>query len=112
MAEVQDCVENVRNAGLANGKPAILVILYKQPGANVISAVDAVKEALPQLKASIAKDIDITVANDRSVSIRDSLHDVEVTLLISIILVILVVFVFLRQFRGPRSSRPWRCRSR
>ena len=100
VGEVQDSVENLRNAGLANGKPAILVILYKQPGANIISAVDAVKEALPQLKASIAKDIDITVANDRSVSIRGSLHDVEVTLLISVALVILVVFAFLGNARA------------
>ena len=100
MGEVQDSVENLRNAGLANGKPAILVILYKQPGANIISTVDAVKEALPQLKASIAKDIDITVANDRSVSIRGSLHDVEMTLLISVALVILVVFAFLGNARA------------
>ena len=100
VGEVQDSVENLRNAGLANGKPAILVILYKQPGANIISAVDAVKEALPQLKASIAKDIDITVANDRSVSIRGSLHDVEITLLISVALVILVVFAFLGNARA------------
>jgi multidrug efflux pump len=100
VGEVQDSVENLRNAGLANGKPAILVILYKQPGANIISTVDAVKAALPELKASIAKDIDITVANDRSVSIRGSLHDVEVTLLISVALVILVVFAFLGNARA------------
>jgi len=100
VGEVLDSVENLRNAGLANGKPATLVILYKQPGANIISAVDAVKEALPQLKASVAKDIDITVANDRSVSIRGSLHDVEVTLLISVALVILVVFAFLGNARA------------
>ncbi|MFI5017915.1 MAG: efflux RND transporter permease subunit [Dongiales bacterium] len=100
VGEVQDSVENLRNAGLANGKPAILVILYKQPGANIISAVDAVKEALPELTASIAKDIDITVANDRSVSIRGSLHDVEITLLISVALVILVVFAFLGNARA------------
>jgi len=100
VATVDDSVENLRNAGLANGKPSVLVILFKQPGANIITAVDAVKAALPQLKASVAKDIDITVANDRSVSIRGSLHDVELTLLISIVLVILVVFAFLRHARA------------
>jgi multidrug efflux pump len=99
-AEVVDSVENLRNAGLANGKPSVLVILYKQPGANIITAVDAVKAALPQLKISVAKDIDVTVANDRSVSIRNSLHDVELTLLISVALVILVVFAFLRNARA------------
>jgi multidrug efflux pump len=97
---VADSVENLRNAGLANGKPAVLVILFKQPSANIIQAVDAVRAALPQLKASVARDIDIAVANDRSTSIRASLHDVELTLLISIALVILVVFAFLRNIRA------------
>jgi multidrug efflux pump len=100
VAEVNDSVENLRNAGVANGKPSVLIILFKQPGANIIAAVDAVKAALPQLKASVAKDIDITVANDRSTSIRNSLHDVELTLLISVVLVILVVFAFLRHARA------------
>ena len=100
MADVQDSVENLRNAGLANGKSAVLVILYRQPGANIIATVDRVKELLPQLQASIPGDIDITVAADRSTTIRASLHDVERALLISTGLVILVVFVVLRDARA------------
>ncbi len=100
VGEVLDSVENVRNAGLANGKPSVLVILYAQPGANIIATIDRVRAALPQLEASVGKDIAITVANDRSVTIRASLGDVERTLLISTGLVILVVFAFLRNFRA------------
>jgi multidrug efflux pump len=100
VGEVIDSVENVRNAGLANGKPAVLVILYRQPGANIIDTVDQVKESLPQLKASISSDIDMTVTLDRSTTIRSSLHDVETSLMISVCLVILVVFLFLRSGRA------------
>src|SRR5690348_5788449 len=100
VGEVIDSVENVRNAGIANGKPSVLVILFSQPGANIIATIDRVREALPQLEASLGKDIAITVANDRSVTIRASLNDVERTLLISVGLVILVVFAFLRDFRA------------
>ncbi|MEA2782761.1 MAG: multidrug efflux pump [Rhodospirillaceae bacterium] len=100
VADVEDSVENVRNAGLVNGRPAVLVIVYRQPGANIIDAVDRVRALLPQLKASIPRDIDITVANDRSTTIRASLQDVEWTLLISIVLVTLVVFAFLRSARA------------
>jgi multidrug efflux pump len=100
VGEVVDSVENLRNAGIANGKPSVLVILYSQPGANIIATIDRVRAALPQLEASLGKDIVITVANDRSVTIRASLSDVERTLLISVGLVILVVFAFLRNFRA------------
>ncbi len=100
VAEVVDSVENLRNAGLANGKPAVLVILNRQPNANIIDAVDRVKALVPELQASIPSAIDVTVANDRSTTIRASLHDVERTLVISIILVILVVFAFLRSWRA------------
>ncbi len=100
VGEVVDSVEDLRNAGLANGQPSVLVILFKQPSANIIQAVDGVKAALPQLKASISSAIDIAVANDRSTTIRASLHDVELTLLISVSLVILVVFAFLRSARA------------
>jgi multidrug efflux pump len=93
-------VENLRNAGLANGKPAVLIILYRQPGANIISTVDAVKALLPQLKASISPAIDVTLAVDRSTTIRTSLRDVERTLVLAVLLVILVVFAFLRNFRA------------
>ena len=100
VGEVSDGVENLRNAGLANGKPAVLIILYRQPGANIISTVDAVKALLPQLRASISPAIDVTLAVDRSITIRTSLHDVERTLILAVLLVILVVFAFLRNFRA------------
>jgi multidrug efflux pump len=100
VAQVQDSVENIRNLGLANGEPAVLVILYRQPGANIIDTVDRVTALIPTLKASIPTDIDMKVANDRTVTIRASLHDVEWTLVRSIVLVILVVFMFLRNWRS------------
>ena len=100
IAEVADSVENLRNAGLANGKPSVLLILYRQPGANIIDTVDRVLALLPQLKASIPSDIDITLAADRTTDIRASLHDVESTLVISVFLVIMVVFLFLRDGRS------------
>jgi multidrug efflux pump len=100
VGEVIDSVENLRNAGLANGKPSVLVILYRQPGANIIDAVDRVRSLLPDLQASISPAIDITVAVDRSTTIRASLSDVERTLMIAIGLVILVVFAFLRSPRA------------
>src|SRR5436190_1053829 len=95
VATVEEGPENIRNAGLANGKPAVLVILYRQPGGNIIDTVDRVEAVLPQLRASLASDIDLAVAMDRTTTIRSSLHDVERTLLMSIGLVILVVFIFL-----------------
>jgi multidrug efflux pump len=100
IATVSDSVENLRNQGLANGKPAVLVILYRQPNANIIDTVDRVIADLPLLHASIPSGIDIDVALDRTTTIRASLHDVETALIISIILVILVVFVFLRNPRA------------
>ena len=100
VGEVLDSVENVRNLGLANGQPAVLVILYRQPGANIIDTVDRVKALIPSLKASIPTDIDMRVAMDRTVTIRASLRAVETTLLMAIALVILVVFLFLRNGRA------------
>jgi multidrug efflux pump len=100
IANVTDSVENLRNQGLANGKPSVLVILYRQPNANIIETVDRVRAALPQLHASIPAGIDITMAMDRTTTIRASLHDVETTLVIAICLVILVVFAFLRSARA------------
>ncbi len=100
VGEVIDSVENLRNAGLANGKPAVLVTLYRSPNANIIDTVDRVKAMLPNLKASISPAIDIALANDRSTTIRASLHEVETTLMIAIGLVILVVFAFLRDARS------------
>jgi multidrug efflux pump len=100
IGDVVDSVENLRNAGLANGKPAVLVILYRQPAANIIDAVDRVRALLPELQASISPAIDIAVAVDRSTTIRASLHDVERTLILAVILVVLVVFAFLRNLRA------------
>ncbi len=100
VGDVRDSVENLRNQGLANGKPAVLVFLYKQPGANIIDTVDRVKAILPQLEASIPSAINADVTLDRTVTIRTSLHDVERTLIIAILLVVLVVFAFLRNLRA------------
>ena len=100
VGEVTDGQENIRNAGLANGKPAILIILYRQPGANIISTVDAVKALMPMLRASVSPAIDIGLAVDRSTTIRTSLHDVERTLVLAVLLVIIVVFAFLRNLRA------------
>lgn len=100
VADVQDSVENLRNEGIANGSPAVLVIVFRQPGANIIDAVDAVKDALPQLEAAMPSDINVTIANDRSTTIRASLQDTESTLVIAVILVTLVVYAFLRNIRA------------
>src|SRR5271154_1529555 len=100
IGEVTDGVENLRNAGLANGKPAVLIILYRQPGANIISTVDLVKSQMPQLRASISPAIDIALGVDRSTTIRTSLRDVERTLVLAVLLVIVVVFAFLRNLRA------------
>jgi multidrug efflux pump len=100
VAQVLDSVENVRNLGLANGNPAVVVVLFKAPGANIIETVDAVKKLLPALRASLPTDIDISVAMDRTTTIRASLRAVENTLAIAVALVILVVFVFLRDGRA------------
>jgi multidrug efflux pump len=96
IAEVEDSVEDLRGGGLANGKRAVLIIVFRQPGANIIDTVDRVRDLLPQLRASISPAINLDVINDRTTTIRASVHDVEITLMISIALVILVVFVFLR----------------
>src|ERR1700758_2700027 len=100
VGEVTDSVENLRNAGLANGKPAVLIILYRQPGANIISTVDLVKALMPLLRASVSPAIDMDVAVDRSTTIRTSLRDVERTLILAVLLVIVVVFAFLRNLRA------------
>ena len=96
VAEVTDAVEDVRNLGLSNGEPSVILAVFRQPGANMIETVDRIKAILPQLRASISPSLHLNVAIDRTTTIRASIHDVEVSLLISITLVILVVFVFLR----------------
>jgi multidrug efflux pump len=100
VAEVVDSVEDLRNAGLVNGKPGVAVVLSRQPGANIIQAVDNVRAELPRLIASLPGDVDLTVAVDRSKTIRQSLKDTETTLVVAVLLVILVVFAFLRSVRA------------
>jgi multidrug efflux pump len=96
LGEVSDSVEDLRAAGLANGKPAVLLVVFRQPGANIIDTVDRVYALLPRLQASIPPAIHLGVAVDRTTTIRASIHDVEWTLMASVGLVIMVVFLFLR----------------
>jgi multidrug efflux pump len=100
VGDVVDSVEDLRNAGYANGKPSVLVIIFRQPGANIIETVDRIRAVLPQIHAAIPAAIDLKVAMDQTQTIRASVHDVERTLLISIGLVVLVVFVFLKSARS------------
>jgi multidrug efflux pump len=100
VAQVEDSVQDVRNAGLHNSRPAVMLILNRQPGANIIETVDEVKALLPQLRASIPAAISLEVVMDRTPTIRASLRNVETTLLISIALVVMVVFLFLRNGRA------------
>jgi multidrug efflux pump len=100
VAQVTDSVQNVRAAGYLNGKRSVTVIIFRQPGANIINTVDRIRTQLPFIKASIPLGIDITIVLDRTTTIRASVSDVERTLLISIGLVIVVVFVFLRNGRA------------
>jgi multidrug efflux pump len=100
VGEVTDSVADLRNMGLANGKPSVAIVVFKQPGANVITTVDNITRLMPLLKASLPADINITVAMDRTTTIRASLLDVEITLMIAMLLVILVVYVFLGSFRA------------
>ena len=100
IAHVEDSVEDIFAKGLCDGKPAVTIIVFRQPGANIIQTVDRVRALLPQLQAEIPAGIDVTVAMDRTTTIRASVEDVQFTLLISIALVILVVFLFLRNLRA------------
>jgi len=100
VAKVNDSVEDVRNLGLSNGQPSVLVILFRQPGGNIIDTIDGVKAELPHLEAALPADINVGIAIDRSTTIRSSLHDTETTLVIAIVLVTLVVFLFLRDIRA------------
>jgi multidrug efflux pump len=100
VATVADSVENINTLGLFNGQPAVIVLVTLQPGANAIETVDAVSALLPELEAELPHDIKLQVATDRTQSIRASLHEVEVTLLIAVALVVLVVSAFLRSVRA------------
>jgi multidrug efflux pump len=100
VADVKDSVADVHNLGLADGKPGVLVVIFRQPGANIIETVDRVRALMPYLQSSISPAIKLQVVMDRTVTVRASVKDIESTLLISIVLVILVVFVFLRTVRA------------
>ncbi len=100
VADVQDSYSNINNAGSFNGKPSVLVVIFRQPGANMIATADRVAAALPFLKASLPASINLVVALDRTTTVRASVADVQRTLVISVILVTLVVFAFLREVRA------------
>ena len=100
VAEVIDSTENIRNEGQANGKRSVLVIIYKQPNANIIETVDEIKALLPELQASMPNDIELQVVSDRTTTIRAALKEVEQALVISVVLVVLVTFAFLRSARA------------
>ena len=100
VADVKDSVQDLRNLGMSNGQPSVLVILFRQPGANIIEAIDNVKAELPHLTAAMPADMNVTVAMDRSITIRASLRDTEFTLLLAVMLVTIVVYFFLRNVRA------------
>ena len=100
VAAVVDGVEDVHTVGLFNGQPAVIVILTRQPNANIIETVDSVKAILPQLRADLPRDVNVAVASDRTITIRASLREVETTLLIALLLVVLVVSLFLSSVRA------------
>src|SRR4029077_6520025 len=99
IGQAVDGPEDIRNAGYANGKPSVLIMIWRQPGANIIETVDRIRAVLPQLKAAMPQAIDMRTAMDQTVTIRASVQNVEQTLLVSVALVILVVFLFLRNPR-------------
>ena len=99
IGRVEDSVEDIRNAGFANGNPSVMLAIFRQPNANIIDTVDRIRALLPQLEAEIPQTIKINIGLDQTMSIRSSVHEVEKALSISVILVILVVFVFLRSVR-------------
>jgi multidrug efflux pump len=100
VADVSDAAQNIRAAGYLNGVAAIPVIIFRQPGANIIATVDRIRAELPSIQASIPQGIKTTIVLDRTTTIRASVSDVEGTLILSVILVILVVFIFLRNWRA------------
>ena len=100
VAQVTDSVQNIRTGGYLNGKRAVMVIIFRQPGANIIATVERLRAQMPSVKASIPDGIDVTIVLDRTTTIRASVDDVERTLLISVVLVIGVVFIFLRNGRA------------
>ncbi|ACS40267.1 efflux RND transporter permease subunit [Methylorubrum extorquens] len=100
VGEVVDSVEDKRNLGLVDGKPGVILFIYKEPGSNVVETVERVRAAIPQAKAALPGDIDLNISGDRSATIRASLASTEETLIIAVILVIFVTFIFLRSWRA------------
>src|SRR5208282_503488 len=100
LGQIVDSVQDLRNAGSSNGKPSVLIIIFRQPNANIIETVDSVSAMLPELRASIPNAIKLDVVVERTTTIRASLRDVERTLIVAVCLVVLVVFLFLRDWRA------------
>ena len=100
LASVEDGVENTRTLGLFNGAPAVVVLITRQPGANIIETVDAVRALVPELRAQLPQDIELAVASDSTHSIRASLNEIELTLVVSVLLVVIVVGLFLGSLRA------------
>jgi len=100
IATVEDSVEDIHQAGLVSGKPGIIIFIFRQPGANIVGTTDRILAMLPSLRPSIPAAATLDIEHDRTVSIRASVHDIQVTLLITVVLVILVIFVFLRSVRA------------
>src|SRR6185437_4100527 len=98
VATVVDSAENVKQAAWVNATPAVLLNIQRQPGTNIIGLVDRIKKVLPQLRASLPASIKVDIISDRTTTIRASVHDVEMELLLTIVLVIAVIYVFLRNF--------------
>jgi multidrug efflux pump len=96
IADVEDSIEDIHTAGLVNGNRSVLLIIFRQPGANIVGTADRIRALLPELQASIPASIHLSVAIDRTITIRAGVKDVQITLLITVFLVILVIFVFLR----------------
>ena len=100
VAQVSDSVQNTRTRGMFNGQAAIIVSITQEPGANLIATADAIHALLPQLRAQLPGDIALNVANDRTATIRSSVHEVELTLALAVLLVVGVVGLFLRNLRA------------
>ena len=100
VADVQDSYSNINNSGSFNGKPSVLVVIFRQPGSNMIALADRIEAALPFLKASLPPSVNLVIGLDRTTTVRASVHDVQLTLIVSVILVTLVVFAFLREVRA------------
>jgi len=97
VADVEDSVESVKTASWSNGEPSIALFIQRQPGANTVAAIDSIKAALPAILAQMPKSVDLQIQLDRSVSIRAAIHDVKITLAITAVLVVLVIYLFLRR---------------